>query len=123
MAGKHPNAIYCRAGCRQRIARGGKPFEATVVDLPARDDGDGPTAAATRAALTEVGRLDTPHGRAAMALAAKLDVGTDTATSMAAAARALSDMLAKATEGVARASSPLDARRDELARRRARRGA
>lgn len=73
-----------------------------------------------RAELAELDRQDTPLGRTALALAARLDAGQDSGASMAALAKQLRETLSAATDGAKVAADPLD----ELRRRReAKRGA
>lgn len=119
---KNARAKYCSERCRKRVQRGGK-----VLELPAGGRaGDepvseslGPVATATRAALADAERVDTPLGAAALALASRLDQpGTDTGSAVAALARQLELTLESATRGAGSASAP-DQLRDELAARRA----
>ncbi len=74
--------------------------------------------------LERVGRLNTALGQAAVLLARRLDGSSrDTGSAVAALARQLQATLAAATANVGDEASPLDRARDELAARRARRGA
>lgn len=125
---KRPNSRFCGGTCRQRAARGYKPPPANVVALstvstvPA--DGDkGPVEVSTLQVLTECERQSTPLGEAALALARRVDIGRDTGAGLAALVKQLESTLRSATVGVIDEASPLDKARDELAARRATRGA
>jgi hypothetical protein len=103
---------FCSTTCRSRGHRGGSvvplrdsmPEPASLVDV-------------TRQALAEVGRESTPAGVSALLLAAKLDLGGDTGSAMAALAKQHLAALEESLRGVPRA----DDRVDELRARRARR--
>lgn len=74
-------------------------------------------AAATRATLDEAGRADSPAGVSALLLAAKLDLGGDTGSAMAALAKQHLAALEEALKDAPRAED----RVDELRARRAKR--
>ena len=78
---------------------------------------------ATLAELEAVGRVDHPAGQAALVLARRLDAGMDTGSALAALAREHGARLEAATAGTKSQVSALDRARDELAKRRARKGA
>jgi hypothetical protein len=120
---KNPRARYCSDRCRKRTQRGGA---GVVVELTQATAGDaptpGPVASATERELSEVNRLDTALGQACMAMAHRLDrPGVDTGSALAAVAARLESLMASATKGVAKATSPQQLR-DELAERRAKHG-
>lgn len=104
-----------RGGRRKRCAtcspRRNIPPPARV--LPA-DDGSIETA--TRAALRAAGRADSPLGRTAILLAARLDSRQDTGAGLAAVSKQLASVLAEAVKDAVITESPLDELR---ARRRA----
>lgn len=120
---KSLRARYCSDRCRKRRQRGG-----AVVELPTVTEDEAPPVtvgvlAATTRELTEAGRLDTALGQACLALARRLDLpGVDTGSAMASVAARLEDLLAKATKGAGKATSP-GQMADELAERRAKHGA
>jgi hypothetical protein len=125
---KSPRAKYCPGKpCaeryRKRRQRGGGAdvvVELTQVvgDTPAL----GSVAAATERELTEAGRLETALGQACMAMANRLDrPGVDTGSALAAVASRLESLLASATKGAGKPTSPQQLR-DELAERRAKHG-
>lgn len=72
--------------------------------------------------LEEAGRLDTALGQAALGLAALLDAG-EGGSAAAALTREFRATRAEALQGAGALASPLDKARDELAKRRAARGA
>lgn len=117
---KSKRAKYCSDRCRQRRHRGAGSV-ADVRTLPT------PTAtveAQTRTKLEEVDRLDTPLGQAALVLARRLDDGIrETGAGLASLTKQFQATFEAATANVQQAQSPLDKARDELAERRARRGA
>jgi hypothetical protein len=79
--------------------------------------------AATRAELEAADRLGSAFGQAALALAVRVESGRDTGAAVAALTRELRASLDAALANARAAGSPLDAAKDELARRRALRGA
>lgn len=78
---------------------------------------------ATRLELEEAGRAETALGNGALALAARIDAAQDTGAGLASLTREWRATLGEAVKGVGAAASPLDKARDELAKRRAARGA
>lgn len=139
---KRSTSKYCQSRCRTRASRA--RASGAVVELPKgkakgkrggrrTDAGDGEGQAekrepgaveiATRAALEQVGRAESPLGATALTLARRLDDGHETGSGMAALAKQLQHTLDAATENTDTEKSPLDKARDELADRRKRRGA
>lgn len=87
-------------------------------DAPSADEGRPSVVTATRRALDEVGRADSPAGAQALLLAHLLESGGYNAAGAAALARAHRDAVQEALRG---APKPGD-RLDELLQRRAARG-
>jgi hypothetical protein len=115
------SAKYCSGSCRARWAQGERPTpddETSSGGLSL-----GAVAAATSRELSDAERLDTALGQAALRLAERLDSGRETGAAAAAVTRELRATLADALKGATRVQSPVEAARDELARRRAARGA
>lgn len=117
----NPRKMHCSDRCRKRAQRGGE-----VVELapPAQSDDElaGGVHTATLRELTEAGRQDTALGQACLTLAQRLDrPGLDTGSALASVAARLDDLLAKATKGAGKATSP-GQMQDELAERRAKHG-
>jgi hypothetical protein len=110
-------ARYCSDRCRKR------KNQAAVIELATTNQPQqGPVAAATERELTVAGRLDTALGQACMAMANRLDrPGVDTGSALAAVASRLESLLASATKGAGKPTSPQQLR-DELAERRAKHG-
>lgn len=88
---KNAKSRFCSDTCRQRSHRAGE-----VVPLR---DVEPPVTAATRATLEAAGRLATPAGAVALALAQKLDLGRDTGSAMASLAKQHLASLAEAVKG------------------------
>lgn len=109
---------FCTDLCRKRGGRGVRA-PAVVVELPASPVVEG-LASAVRAELVEGGRENTALGRAALAIAARIDSQLDTGSGVASLARELRSTLPAALAGVEKASSPVVQMRDELAARRGR---
>lgn len=120
---KNPRARYCSDRCRKRRQRGGADVVELKPDAPVNEESPlGTVASATARELTEVNRLDSALGQACMAMARRLDhPGVDTGSALASVAARLESLLASATKGVAKATSPQQLR-DELAERRAKHG-
>lgn len=122
------NAKYCSDRCRKRTKRAG----ADVVPLHtpeaadevlAAQDGLGPIGAAALAELTRADRAETSLGLTAMALAGRLDRGTfETGSAYSALSKEFKATMAEATKGAGKATAP-EVLADELAQRRASRGA
>jgi hypothetical protein len=102
--------------CRKRALRG-VPRAAEVKDLPLQQAVEG-LASAVRLELVAGDRQNTALGRAALALAARIDAQQDTGSGVASLARELRATLTAALAGVAAADSPVVQMRDELAARR-----
>jgi hypothetical protein len=114
-------ARFCSDTCRKRQSRAGvvPALPENVVELGVvQADEPAPAAgtyAATLAELEACERADTPLGQAALALARRIDLAADTGSGLASAVKALTETLAAATRGAARAETALDrvrARRD-----------
>ena len=124
-AAKRASSRFCSERCKKRAQRApatqqsGKRRQArpnaAVVPMPQPDLTAG-VAESTRRRLDEMGRLDTPLGQAAMALAHRLDDPRgDTGSAVAAMARQLQATLSAATADVRPAGdllTELQARRD-----------
>lgn len=72
---------------------------------------------ATHAELTQIGKLDSPLGAAALALAARIDAGEDPGSAMAAMTKELRVTMTELTARAPAAKDPVD----ELQKRRAKR--
>jgi hypothetical protein len=108
--------------CKRRYLRGARA--AKVKPLPKSQSQSSSVEKSTRADLTAAGVLETPLGAAAVALAARIDEGhRETGQSLASLAKQLQATLEAAKSNVTRKATPLDEAQDELARRRAKRGA
>lgn len=123
----YANKRYCSERCKKRAQRSGGPGRVVEAPPPVEPerlpDRVLSVESATRAELERAGRLGTPVGQACLVLARQLDEpGANTASAVAAAARELRATLAEATRGSAKATSPQKLA-DELAERRAKRGA
>lgn len=116
---KRPNSRFCGDGCRQRHKR---TPELAVTSLPvsAEPTATGTVHAATLTELEAAGRSTTALGTAALALAARIDLGADTGSALASAVKALGETLTAATKGAQVARTQLD---EVRARRDAKRGA
>lgn len=113
---KTSRSKFCGTTCRVRSSRGAHA-PAEVTTLPDRTP-DAGLAAAVREELGAAGRADTMLGRAALALAARIDAQQDTGSGIAALARELRATIVAAMAGVQPANSPVIVMRDELASRR-----
>jgi len=129
---KRATSKFCSAKCRVAKARGavtthheGPALEVSPVSsLPAaEDEGPGPVTVAVLAELTKAERAETSLGQAALALARRVDIGRDTGAGLASLVKQLEATTNSATADVKSASTPLDQARDQLAERRAARGA
>lgn len=116
---KRSTARYCSGSCRARKAQGA---QVVTFDRSAEDSSGG-VVAATRSELEAAERLDTALGQAALVLARRIDADRDTGSAQAAVTREWRATLAEAVKGAGSQASPLDRARDELAKRRAARGA
>lgn len=118
----NPRARYCSVNCRvkasQRRAKGIPELKraAPAVDTPPIDGG---VRASALRELAEAGRAESTAGRAALALAARIDAQADTGAGLASAVKQLQATMAEALRG-AEAGDILD---ELSARREARRGA
>jgi hypothetical protein len=112
---------YCGQTCRQRAHRRPEAAsEAEVVPLPPEATSEpadeplvppagSPVTAATVAKLEAAGRLDSPEGQTALALARRIDAGAaETGSSLAALARQHLATLAEAVKNAAAKADPLD---------------
>jgi hypothetical protein len=125
---KRSSSKYCSGRCRVRAARGSvtehrDEVAPTLVQLPTESDQIGPVETVTLQHLRDAERDQTVLGQASLALARRLDYGRDTGAGMASLAKQLEASLKAATADVKSAASPLDQARDQLAERRAKRGA
>ena len=118
------NARFCSDACRQKARRRRKSgLPENVVQLgvvpEAPDLEHGPVYTASMAELVEAERQNTTLGRAALALAARIDQGVDTGSGLASAVKTLGDTMAAATKGARRAATPLDRVREARDAKRA----
>lgn len=128
-------AKYCSRTCSSRASRGvatrkavtegesapiteGETTQVSILTPPPPDLG--PVESALLAELTEVERESSSLGRAALALAHRVDEGRDLGSALAALVKQLEATKNAATADVKSAASPLDLMRDELAERRSR---
>jgi hypothetical protein len=122
---KSAQARFCRGvECDRARARERKQVERAGGDVvhlrPEPDEDLGSAEEATRRTLEEAGRISTPAGQAAIALARRVDrPGTDTGSSQAAAVKQMLAAIDKALEGAKQAEDTVD----ELRRARERRQA
>lgn len=112
---KTKRSRYCSDRCKRRYHRGGGKKNAEEREAE-RAEGVGSVAAATLFTLQDAGRLHTPLGQAALALAHRLDAsGRDTGQSVASLAKQLQATLEAATADADVEDDPVDevrARRD-----------
>lgn len=134
LADRRRDARFCSDTCRAKAHAVRK--NSTVVPLPVRDDVPlegvvlsssppdmGDVERLTRRDLEDAGKLDTPIGATCVALARRVDnPRSDTGSAMSSVAARLDELLSKATRG-ALAAGPAAAYEDEVAARRAGRGA
>jgi hypothetical protein len=136
---KRPNSRFCSGTCRKRFSRGVVTLpEVTERETAPVTKGDvhplaslvpsvdlevGPVETALLSELTEVERAATALGQAALALARRVDIGRDTGAGLASLVKQLEATVKAATADVKSDQSVLDKRRDDLAARRAARGA
>lgn len=110
---KRQNSRFCSGRCRKRSHRGASAKPAEVVSLDTYEPGD--VEAATAVALAAVDLVDSVRGRAALALARRLDAGKDTGAGMASLVKQLEATVDTALSSVQTEADPLDelrARRD-----------
>jgi hypothetical protein len=117
---KRPTSRFCGSNCRVRASRGQlAPVDAEPLPVipPAVSSG---LVAATEKRLTDVGRLDTWEGQAALDLARRIEVASamDTGSAYASLQRELRAAMAEALKGAAKPQSAVSRHQDELARRR-----
>lgn len=94
-------ARYCSSTCRARKSRsktGGAPLR-VVPPSPVASSG---VVEATQAALDAAGRAGSPHGQAALLLAARMDAGAESSSGLAALAREHRAALVAALDGEAK---------------------
>lgn len=125
---KHPRAKWHSDACRKRAARAEVAHPTQDAAPPAPDPvapapGDqGPVEVATRHELEQAGKLQTTLGQACVVLARRLDrPHMESGSGLATLANGLSKVMAAATKGSAKSSSPAQLR-DEVGERRKRRG-
>lgn len=110
---KRANARFCRPAHRQAAAhRRSTGLPENVVQIGVAPDPPaeeyGPVYAAALEELRAAERAETTLGRAALALAARIDQQVDTGSGLAAAVKQLEATLAAATKGARRAETHLD---------------
>lgn len=103
---------YCSGKCRTAACRDRQK----VLELPV-ESAEKSTAEAVSRELAEAGREDTSLGRAAVALARRIDAAT-AVMGFAAMVKQLEATMKAALAGVAKVDSPVSRMRDELAERR-----
>lgn len=128
-----PASKFCSPTCRKRASRGATtPKVVTdsetapvtggdIVPFPVPPPPDreaGEVESALLAELTKVERGGTSLGRAALALARRVDEGRDTGAGLASLVKQLEATSKAATADVKSAVSPVERMRDELAERR-----
>jgi hypothetical protein len=116
----NPRARYCNSGCRANATRKRAQALPALHTAPEPVEVSHAVAEATLAELSAAGRESTALGTAALALAARIDVGADTGSALASAVKQLGATMAEALQGVRGSTSLLDELR---ARRDAKRGA
>lgn len=119
----NPRAKYCGSTCRSRAcqarSKGVPDVPRTLpgellVQAPVQDDPEG-VHAAVLGELVALDRAATPLGRAALALAARIDRAMDTGSALASTVKQLEATMTAATAGAAAAKTSADelrARRD-----------
>ena len=127
---KRSTSKYCSDRCRVAASRGAVtkhvdsiPETPVVTVLPDSSEAKGPVEAAALGHLRAVERDATTLGQAALALARRVDVGRDTGAGLASLVKQLEATMRAATADVRSEASPVDKMRDDLAARRAARGA
>lgn len=109
----HTRAKYCSPRCRMAASRA---RNAPVVELPVVAEDCSTVEAVTRE-LAAAGRVDTYRGRAAIALAARIDAST-AVMGFAQLVKQLESTMDAALAGTKKQDSPVIRMRDELAARR-----
>jgi hypothetical protein len=121
---KRATSKYCSDRCKMRKARGAvTAAEAESIPTLVPDHTEGPVTESALVTLRAAERVDSPLGQAALALARRVDLNRDTGAGLAALVKQFEATLGAATANVKSEQSALDKRRDELAARRAARGA
>jgi hypothetical protein len=132
---KRVSSRYCSERCKKRAQRGTQPGKPSVqpenrqqpamVALPQPEPAlSGELTSSTEQTLRDAARLDTWQGRAALAIAQRIEAaGVDSGSSYAALHRELRSAMETALRGVGEQVSAVQRRRDELAARRARKTA
>ena len=116
---KRTNSRYCSSTCRKRASRGAV---APVVVVP--DPVPGPVEMATEQQLVTLKRGSSPLGQAALTLARRIDRGVEAGAGLASLVKQLEATLRSVSlEARQAAPSFLDQAIDEVAQRRAQRGA
>ena len=97
---QRPSSRFCSARCRVAAGKARKDGlpESVAVISPASPIATG-LADATRRELEAAGRVDTSLGQAALALAARIDQGSDTGSALAAVAKELRATMVQALDG------------------------
>lgn len=119
---KRATSKYCSDRCKMRKARGAVT-KAEKVPTLAPEHTDGPVTESALVTLRAAERAESPLGQAALVLARRVDLNRDTGAGLAALVKQFEATLKAATADVKSVESPLDRARDELAARRAARGA
>lgn len=122
---KRSTARYCGSGCRVRASRMPKthPTRPAPIPPPPPPPADDlyeslGVLTATTAALEAAGRLESPAGQAAVALATRIDSPTfETGAAFAALVRQHGATLAIALDGAKRAADALDELRERRERK------
>ena len=118
---------FCGGTCSKRARRAAAnvthlPLRSVdgIADEPRASSDGGAVYAAALAELTEAGREGTTLGKAALALAARIDAQQDSGSALATAVRQLGETMTAATKGARGAKTELERLRE---RRDAKRGA
>ena len=115
---KRPTAKYCGGSCRAKASNASKraPRRAPVELPPAPAPADGGVVAAVSAELEAADRAESFLGAQALALAARIDAGSDTGSAVAALSKELRAVMDAALADAPKAADKLD----ELSERRKR---
>jgi hypothetical protein len=113
---QRPTSKYCGSTCRARASR----LPATADPPDAHDSplvAAGPVEAACRAELLAAHRIDAAAGRAALALAARIDAGNETGAGLASLSKEFRAALTQALLNAKKAPDALDQLRARRAQR------
>jgi hypothetical protein len=100
-----PTSKYCGSSCRSRAS---VAKVSSLQPLAAPESSEGPLAASVVRELRAAGRLETPAGQHALILARRVESSHETGAAVASLSKALTDVMARALDGVKVAADPLD---------------